>query len=174
MVYCLTRFAFFILMFAIMVIYLIIGLIEFYFLISNKSYSYYIKSKLFRKIFVGLFYFTAILYAIIHDIINETSSDENDNVHEECEEIDFLIPESAIFYSQKMENLFVFIMLLDLVLFGELFKSYKIVLDPFYWFSKVIWRATNKKSLAVMTLTLTILIFALFAFLFVKYDIGLF
>lgn len=129
----------------------------------------YLRSCRLRKLFMILFYFTAIVHVIIHDIINQ-STESDITVREECDELDFSV---STFYSEDFENLFVFIMLMDLVLFGELFKSYKIMLDPFYWFAKLVWRTTESLSLGITALTVTSSIFAALAFLFVKYDIGL-
>ena len=79
-----------------------------------------------------------------------------------------------MFYREDMENLFVFIMLMDLVLFGELFQSYKIMLDPIYWASKMVWRMTHRVTMAIAAMIATAIVFGGFALLFLRFDIGLF
>ena len=125
----------------------------------------YLRFRKFRKFIVGSFYLTSILHAIIDDIINEIS--------DECEEQDYLISEDAIFYNKNGKNFFVFIALIDLILFGQLFSGYKILLDPWFWFGKLIWRTTKIVILSIISLLFTSLIFIVLAILFVQYDLEL-
>ena len=118
-----------------------------------------------------LFYSTVILLVIDHDIIKQTSG--GTAVREECNDLDFGIS-NAMFYREDMENLFVFIMLADLVLFGELFQSHRIMLDPIYWTIKMVWTWTHRVTAAVIAMIAATALFGGFALLFLKYDIGLF
>merc|ERR1712228_283247 len=131
----------------------------------------YLQSKNCRKSVVASFYFIALIYAIVHDVMDR--KEMHTDILTECADIDYpLNTEDTTFYNEDRKNLFVFVMLIDLVLFGELFGSHNIMLNPIYWLVK---SAYNTKSIR-WTIISFLFIFGsiiLFVLLFLKYDIGL-
>merc|ERR1712107_323564 len=116
------------------------------------------------------FYFIAIIYAIVHDAMDKKRM--STPVQLECAQIDYQIPEYTNFYNEDRKNLFVFIMLVDLVLFGELFGSHNIMLNPIYWLGNCVWNAKKSLTWVIASLFFTFGSIVLFVVLSLKYDMG--
>ena len=117
-----------------------------------------------RILLVSTLYLSAVVHAIIVDIIDETTGEETD----ECR---YEIGDSATFYSQRAESLFIIAMILDLLLFGYLFKSWKLLMDPVFWLTRYVWHLTRKVMCCVMALLVTLSALWVLSVMFLMHDL---
>eukprot|EP01084_Bolivina_argentea_P057927 105789_1 len=136
----------------------------------NKYENKFKCTRRIRIVIISIMYLCAVVHYIIADIIDEIIGDITDA----CENSHFAIIDGATYYSKKMENLFIFAMFLDVILFGKLFKSWKIIMDPIFWLSRYIYHKTHKTVYCLLTLVITATVLCVMSVLFMKHDLEVF
>jgi len=132
---------------------------------SDSKYGVCLKwARRVRIALVSTLYLSAAVHAMIVDIIDETTGAQTD----ECQ---FEIGDSATLYSERAESMFVLAMILDLLLFGYLFKSWKLLMDPVLWLTRYVWHLTRKVMCCVAMLLVTLSALWLLSVMFLMHDL---